>query len=381
MRLLHTSDWHIGMLCRNGMTYVKDQEFFINRICEIAVSEGVEAILIAGDVFDKSIASKEALQLYDRAITHICADLGISVYIIAGNHDGADRLASLGRLLEKSGLYIVGALQAEPVVINHGNTDIYMLPWITTDKVKNIYSEQADDINSLEDAYRVVLDDYHSQLNKNHRNILLSHAFIVNAETSVSDRAAEVGRATMVSADVFDGFDYVALGHIHRPQQIRDNIRYSGTPMIYSFGKEEKQEKSVTILDTDTMEQIIVPLDQYMKRTTLRGTFDELLKADYPLEVVDGYVRLEVTDKYIGFDSIALLREKYRNLLEIESRSYEGSDSVITMTMDELKMAETDPGVIFGRYCEDIVGEAPNEHMKELFMTALKSYEQEVSES
>lgn len=381
MKFLHTSDWHLGMTFRGGLSFQIDQKFAINQICKIAVEEKVDGILLAGDVFDKSIASQEALRVYDEIMTYICAALDIPVFLIAGNHDGAERISQCNELLKKSGLFIAGALEAKPQMERVGDVDIYMLPWISTDKVRSVYHDKAQEIVSMEDAYKVVLDDYRSQFTPGQKNILISHAYIVDAETSESDRAAEVGRATMVSASVFEGFDYVALGHLHGPQQITERIRYSGTPMAYSFGKEEKQVKSVTILDTDTMEQRIVELSQLHKRVTLKDTFEVLMAADYPEEIREGYVRLEVTDSYVGIDSLAAFREKYPNLLEVIGKNFEKEDAKITMTIEELDEADRDPETVFKRYCEDILEEYPSEHLISLFRDAVESYGKEEAEA
>lgn len=380
MKLLHTSDWHLGMTFRGGISYRQDQEFFINEILRIAKEEKVEGILLAGDIFDKSIASPEALSLYDGAMTRICQELGIPVFLAAGNHDGAERISQCSELLKKSGLYIAGSLRKEPHVVNVGDVDIYLLPWISTDKVRSVYREEAEEVHSMEDAYRIVLEHYKGNFVKGHKNILVAHAFIVDAETSVSDRAAEIGHATMVGSYVFDGFDYVALGHLHGPQQINERIRYSGTPMAYSFGREEAQEKSVTILDTDTMEQRVVLLSQLHKRVTLTGTYEELMRAEFEEETLNGYVCLNVTDCYVGMDGAAKFREKYPNLLEIISKSLENDASKITMTVEELEQAGKSPQMVFQRYCEDILGEMPGEHLAELFSKALACYEKEVEE-
>lgn len=377
MRFLHTSDWHLGMTYRGGISYIKDQQFMIDEICEIAKSKNIDGIFISGDVFDKSIAGCEAIKLYDNTMTRLCLDMNIPVYVIAGNHDGAERLSSCNKLLSKSGLHILGALEKEPAMVNAGDTDIYLLPWISTEKVRAIFPEESKNVETMEDAYRLVLDKYRESFDKNHKHILLSHAFITNADTSTSDRAAEIGHATMVSASVFEGFDYVALGHLHGPQQITNRIRYSGTPMIYSFGKEEKQEKSVTVIDTDTMEQTIIPLRMLHKRTTLSGTYDELMKADYDEDILNGYVRLEVTDSFVGLQAMADFRQKYVNLLEVSSKSLEREDAKITMTVEELEERQNNPKEIFKRYCEDILEELPDEHLQSMFDEVLKEYEKE----
>ena len=380
MKFLHTSDWHLGMTFRGGISYIGDQKYAIEQICRIAVEERVDGILLAGDVFDKSIASAEAIRTYDEVMTYICATLGIPVYMVAGNHDGAERISQCNELLKKSGLYIAGALSEKPHKINTGDTDIYLLPWISTDKVKAVYPDKADAVLSMEDAYRIVLDHYRDTFTAGHKNILVAHAFIVNAETSVSDRAAEVGRATMVGSSVFEGFDYVALGHLHGPQKINERIRYSGTPMAYSFGKEEKQEKSVTILDTDIWEQKTVAIPQLHKRITLSGTYEELMRADFDEETLNGYVQLEVTDSYVGLEGMAAFRERYPNLLEVSGKDFEREDASITMTVEEFENARTEPESVFVRYCEDTLKEMPGEHLTGLFLEALAAYEKEAVE-
>lgn len=377
MRFLHTSDWHLGLTFRGGVSYADDQIYAIKNILKIASDEKADGILLSGDIFDKSVASSEAIHIYDEVMTEICVTMGIPVYAIAGNHDGAERISQCSELLKKSGLYIAGALEEKPFVINHGDTDIYLLPWISTDKAISVFPEKADEIRSLEDAYGVVLDTFRSSFIKGHKNILVAHAFIVNAETSVSDRAAEVGKASMIGSHVFKGFDYVALGHLHGPQKINDKIRYSGSPVPYSFGKEETQQKSVTIIDTDTWEQKVIPLPQLHKRSTLKGSFEELMRADYEDDILKGYVKLEVTDSFIGMDSIAAFRERYANLLEISGKDIEKDDVSITMTVEEFEHADTDPQSVFSQYCKDMLEEEPNEHLKGLFTEALSEFEKE----
>lgn len=380
MILLHTSDWHLGMMFRGGVSYGEDQRYFIREICRIAKEEGAEGILLAGDVFDKGIASQEAIQIYDEAMTYICKTMGVPVYLVAGNHDGAERISQCNELLKESGLFIVGALTKEVQSVSVKDTDIYLLPWISTDKVRAVFPDEADEVNSVEDAYRVVLNHYRESFTEGRKNVLVAHAYIVNTETSVSDRAAEVGRATMVSADVFEGFDYVALGHLHGPQNVNDKIRYSGTPMVYSFGKEEKQTKSVTIIDTAQMSRKTVAIPQLHKRSTLTGTYEKLMEADYSEDVRKGYVRLEVTDSYIGMDTVASFRERYPNLVEVSGKSLDREDAKITMSLEELEQADTSPEVVFERYCKDIIEEAPSEHLIDLFKNAVSRYEKEMAE-
>ena len=378
MKLLHTSDWHLGA-SENTLSLLEDQKFFIDEICKIIESEKVEAVLIAGDVYDRSVASAEAMNLYDYAITKLCVDMGVKVFEIAGNHDSADRLANLSKLHENSGLYVAGALEREPHVHVEGDVQFFLLPWITKEKVKTIFPEKADEIKTVEDAYAVVTSDLKEHFAEGKKHIILSHAFITDSETSVSDRAAEIGTASQVGAFVFDGFDYVALGHIHKPQDVNGHVRYCGTPMPYSFGKEEKQDKGVTIIDTDTMDIRHVSLPLLHKRTTIEGTLDEARHPQCSAEERDGYVRLVITDQYVGSSVVSELRNIYPNLLEVAGKSYEGEDTTISLTMEEFEKMENDPVEIFKHFCKDQMSEEPDPHLIELFMDAVAKVEEENS--
>lgn len=376
MRILHTSDWHIGK--NDGeQSLLDDQRFFIDSICSIAEKEKVDAVIIAGDVYDRQIASSEAVNLYDYAMTKLCKDLKKKAIIVAGNHDSAERLSTCSDLLSVAGLYVSGSLKRDPDVVVFNGVDVYLLPWFTTEKAKSVFPEQSDKIESYDDAYKVVLENIKNKFDKSKKHILVSHAFITDSETSTSDRAAEIGAATQVSANLFDGFDYVALGHIHKPQNVNSFIRYSGTPMPYSFGKEEKQEKSVTVVDTDSLTREAVPVPLLHKRTTLSGTYEELLDAKCAEDVRKGYVRLEVTNSYIGLQTLSELKTVYPNIVEVQGKTYDSGDSTVTLTLEELKRIESDPIEVFKQFCKDEIGEESDEHKVELFRQAIKEVEEE----
>lgn len=377
MKLLHTSDWHLGANDVDRSLY-EDQKFFIDEICDVITTENVDAVIIAGDVYDKSVTSAEAVRLYDYAMNRMCLELEKEVFIIAGNHDSSDRLAGCKNLLKKTGLHVLGSLEREPHIISCEDTDIYLMPWFTEEKVKGLFPERSGDIKCLTDAYRVACESARQSFNPKKRHIAVAHAFITNASVSESDKSAKIaaiGTALQVDADVFDDFDYVALGHIHGPQNISDTVRYCGTPMAYSFGKEEKQEKSVTIIDTETMEKKIVPLHPLHKRTTIEGTFEDILKADCEDDVRNGYVKLCVTDQYVGLEGMSKLRAIYPLCLGIQGKSFEGDGAEITMTMQEFEELEDDPVAIFKNYCLDVMKDEPSAHMLDLFNECLESEE------
>lgn len=375
MILLHTSDWHLGLTFR-GCSFREDQKCFIDEICGIIREKSVDALLLSGDVFDRGNPNAEGQELYDYAVTRICDELGCRMLIIAGNHDSSSRLDSCRNLLRKAGLNVEGKLRRDVACVEFEDTDIYMLPWFTTERARAEFPEFEDRIDSMQAAYQVVLDHVRSTFHPGKRHIVMSHAYIVGAETSVSDRTAVVGQAAAVDGSVFSGFDYAALGHIHGPQDISDVIHYCGSPMKYSFGAEERQQKRVTIINTADMACYDVLLSELHGRATVRGTYADLCKAENVTEELRHcYVRAEVTDIYVGLELAEKLGEIYPNLLEFSSRMYERDDSSVTMTIEELETQDTSPENVFGRFVTDILGGSVTEHQLEMLREAIGEYE------
>ena len=376
MIFLHTSDWHLGATGGERDLW-DDQKYFIDAICSIVREKRVDAVLLAGDVYDRSVPAASAIGLYDYAMNRLCGELGVKVLTIAGNHDSAERLASCAGLLDKAGLYLQGAAQREPRVVEFADSQVFFLPWMTEEKIKSLYPEERDGITDLTEAYRVAVNHMREKFIPGKHHLLLSHAFITNAETSTSDRAAEIGFATQVPASVFEGFDYVALGHIHKPQQVNPFIRYSGSPMAYSFGREERQEKSVTLIDTASMTQQVVPLPLLHRWTTLTDSYETLLAGEYPEEIREGYVRLNVTDTAVGLDMLSRLRQVYPNALVVAGRTYDGEDTTITLTMEQLEQMESDPAEVFKSFCREEMGQEATDHFLQLFARAVEEADAE----
>lgn len=376
MIFLHTSDWHLGATGGERDLW-DDQKYFIDAICGIVREKRVDAVLLAGDVYDRSVPAASAIGLYDYAMNRLCGELGVKVLTIAGNHDSAERLASCAGLLDKAGLYLQGAAQREPRVVEFADSQVFFLPWMTEEKIKSLYPEERDGITDLTEAYRVAVNHMREKFIPGKHHLLLSHAFITNAETSTSDRAAEIGFATQVPASVFEGFDYVALGHIHKPQQVNPFIRYSGSPMAYSFGKEERQEKSVTLIDTASMTQEVVPLPLLHRWTTLADCYETLLAGEYPEEIREGYVRLNVTDTAVGLDMLSRLRQVYPNALVVAGKTYDGEDTTITLTMEQLEQMESDPAEVFKSFCREEMGQEATDHFLQLFAQAVEEADAE----
>lgn len=368
MKLIHTSDWHFGMSVGTG-SYADDQRYFLSRLYDIIRQEGVEAVLIAGDIYDSSVANAEAIGLYNEAVTTLCGELRVKVIAIAGNHDSAARLASCRELLKGAGLFITGRLEKElaPVLLDDGKTAVYSLPFFNRDEVTALFPECKGDIRSQETAMLVVCDHIRQNMDKSRRNIILSHSLIVNAELSDSDRSARVGFATAVSKDVFEGFDYVALGHIHKPQIIAPHIRYSGSPIKYSFGSEEAQEKGVVLIDTDTMEQRFLVIEPLHDRKTVEGTYDEIIARE---DLTDHYLRLRVSDRYAGLELVADLRDRFPYLLEVYGKGLTENESLSALSVEQLQTMDEED--IMEKFMAENFGYNLSEEQRSLFRQVLE---------
>lgn len=335
MKLIHTSDWHLGMRV-GAESYQACQEHFLEQLYALIRQEGVEAVLCAGDIYDSGNVGANAIELFNQAATALCAKLGIKLILIAGNHDSAPRLAAHRTLLKGAGMYVTGRLEREiePVLLDGGRVAVYPIPYFNRDAVAALFPERLAEISSQEAAFMVVCDHIRETMDPARRNIVMAHAYVVGAELSESDRAAQVGFAAAVSKDVFRGFDYVALGHIHKPQAITETVRYSGSPIKYSFGKEETQEKGVVLIDTDSMAQRFMPLPLLRDRRTVEGTYAELIARE--AELKGDYLRLRVTDRYAGLELQAELRERFPYLLEIYGKGLTENDGASALSVEEL---------------------------------------------
>lgn len=368
MKLIHTSDWHFGMALGTG-SYADDQRHFLRQLYDLIRREQVGAVLLSGDVYDSAVVNAEAIGLYNEAVTKICLDLNCRMIVIAGNHDSAPRLSSCRELLKGAGLHVTGRLERdmEPVLLDGGKVAVYSLPFFGKEEVTALFPEEKDKIRSQETAMMVVCDHIREIMDQNRKNIVLSHALIVNAELSESDRSARVGFATAVSKDVFAGFDYAALGHIHKPQVISGTVRYSGSPLKYSFGNEENQEKGVVLIDTDTMEQTFVVFPPLRERRTVEGTLEEILVRE---DIREDYLRLRVTDRYAGLDLVSQLRQQFPNLLEVYGMAISEGEAASSMSVEELKaMDETD---IMEKFMAESFGYNLTPEQKELFQSVLQ---------
>ncbi len=319
MKFIHLSDLHLGKRV-NGFSMIPDQRYILEEIERIIEEEDPEAILIAGDIYDKPIPSVEAMGLFDDLLKKLAAQHR-QVCIISGNHDSPERLSFAADLIGPSGIHIApvydGTVHPVSLQDGYGTVDIYMLPFIKPAHVRGIFSEE--DIDSYTAAVRTAIA--HMDIQADRRNILVTHQFVTGAARSESEEIV-VGGADNVDASVFDPFEYVALGHIHGPQQVgREGIRYCGTPLKYSFS-EAGHRKSVTVLELGKKGDLTIrtrklhPLRDLRK---LRGTYAQLTdKRDYEGTAVDDYIHITLTDEEDVFDAIGKLRVIYPNLMKLE---------------------------------------------------------------
>ena len=333
MRFLHTSDLHIGKRV-NGFSMLEDQRIILDQIAELAVSEGCRGVIIAGDIYDRPAPGADAVALFDRFLCKL-ADRGLQVFAISGNHDSPERVAYLGDLLEKNGVIMSrkfdGTLQSVSVEDEHGRLNIYLLPYVKASTVRPFFPDR--EILTCEDGVRAILEQTPMALGG--RNILVCHQFITGAEPGGSEELT-VGGLDSVSAELFDAFDYVAMGHIHGAQKLRrETVRYSGSPLKYSFS-EAGHTKSVVIVDLEEMGNVQVrkvPLTLPREMREIRGTMAELL--NYP--VIEDYVRVVLADEEVAPDARFTLQINFPNMMRF---AVENSRTMTEMEIEPMDIAE-----------------------------------------
>lgn len=322
MRFLHTADLHIGKRV-NEFSMLEDQEYILRQILKTADKEQVEAVLIAGDVYDKQVPSAETVRLFDWFLTQLNSRK-LPVFVIGGNHDSVERLSFGAQIMEESGVYLTQSYDGKVVPVRledeYGPVNLWMLPFLKPAMVKRFFPEQ--EIVTYQDALETVIG--HMELNREERNLLIAHQFVTGAVTGGSEDSVEVfvGGVENVDASVFADFDYVALGHIHRAQSAGgEQIRYSGTPLKYSFS-EIRHEKSVTIAELKEKGSLTVhqvPLKPLHDMREIRGSYEELvLRENYQGTNLEDYLHVILTDENDIPDVIGRLRSIYPNIMKLD---------------------------------------------------------------
>lgn len=319
MKFLHLSDLHIGKRV-NEFSMLEDQEYILTRIINVIDDEKPDVVVIAGDVYDKSVPSAEAVQLFDDFLCRL-AKRKLQVFVISGNHDSAERMAFGGRLMDISGVHMSpvynGKVEAISLDDEFGRVNFFMLPFVKPANVRRFFEDAQ--IESYTDAVRVAVENMN--VNADERNVIVTHQFVTGAEKCESEEIS-VGGSDNVDASVFDAFDYVALGHIHGPQNIgSEKVRYCGTPLKYSFS-EAKHKKSVTVVEIGEKGSLkirTVVLGPKRDMREIKGTYAEItLKDNYINTNTDDYMHITLTDEEDIPDAIGKLRVIYPNLMKLD---------------------------------------------------------------
>ena len=321
MKILHLADLHIGKIIFE-QSLLEDQEYMLNKIIEKIKAENIDAILIAGDVYDRSIPQAEAINLLDRFLNILIKELKKKVFIIAGNHDSKERLGFGNKIFENEGLFISskyeGKIKKVELQDEYGKLNIYMLPFIKPIEVKKYFDDES---LSYDETIKKIIEK--EDIDESQRNIILTHQFVTAIGEEVERTESEVltlGGTDNVDISNYNKFDYVAIGHVHRPQRIgRDTARYAGTMLKYSFS-EVNHKKTMPIIDFKEKGNIdikLVELKPLRDMREIKGPIEKLLE-NYEEENANDYIRAIITNEEPVYDAIGQLRRIYPNVLKLE---------------------------------------------------------------
>lgn len=370
MKLIHLSDLHLGKRV-NEYSMLEDQEYILKKILSIIAEEKPDGVMIAGDIYDKSVPSAEAVSLFDEFLVSLSRQK-LEVFVISGNHDSPERIAFGSRIMDAGGIHLSpvysGRVEPIPLEDRFGEVNVYMLPFIKPSHVRRFHEEA--EIVTYTDALRCAVADM--QVDETKRNVLITHQFVTGAARSESEEIS-VGGADNVDAEVFAAFDYVALGHIHSPQNCGGNtIRYCGTPLKYSFS-EAGDQKSVTVVELLGKGSVTYKTIDLIPRhdlVELKGTYEELTRKSFYEGTTwqEDYVHITLTDEEDIPDAIGKLRTVYHHLMKLEyDNKRTRSNAVI---LGDEKVEAKSPYELFSDFYElqnnQPMSEEQSAYMKEL---------------
>ena len=387
MRFLHTADWHLGRIFY-GQYLTEDQAHVLeHQFFTILKEEKIDGILLAGDVFDRAVPPIEAIELWDSIITRLAMDYKVPLFVVSGNHDGAERLEVGRSMLSRSGIHIWGsphhALQPFEFESSDGRVAICPMPFseprrigdalglsaseskpVDTKAEDSLFSyvesdeqepESTCNLHNYDQMYQAWSDCLYKQVPKGMRSIAISHAFVMGGEVGGSERTLSVGGSEQVSPHVFKNFHYAALGHLHGPQRMgADHIRYSGSPLKYSFD-EQGQKKSFTIIDMDTKGNVdisTIPVAAKRDVVILEGHFEDLLNnKELQIKHKDDYVQARLLDTMPIMDGMAKLRQVYHRCMTIELA---GRIATPVADMGDVVFKELNERQLFNQFAETV---------------------------
>jgi len=362
MRLVHTADWHLGRLF-HGRHLTDDQAEVLKQLIGLVAEVRPAAVLVAGDLYDRAVPPTEAVELLDDVLSEIVLGLGVPVVAIAGNHDSAERVGFGAGLYRERGLLMAGRLSPTPRPLmlqdEHGQVAVHALPYAAPAEARYRYAD--DSIHDHAAALETGVTRARAVTPAGARSVLVAHAYVTGAETSESERPLSLGGAGEVPASVFAGFDYVALGHLHRPQQAGDQrVRYAGSLLKYSFA-EHDQRKSVTVVEVGapssdgraafSMEQVELVAPHDVRR--VEGTLAEILERGRTDPGRDDYVLACLRDRGALLDPLSRLREVYPCTMKVERPDVERETAVRGARPDPRRAGEAELFTDFFRYVTD----------------------------
>ncbi|MFJ7859811.1 exonuclease SbcCD subunit D [Peribacillus sp. NPDC097206] len=377
MKFIHTADWHLGKIV-HGVHMTDDQRHALLQFIEIIEEEKPDAVVIAGDLYDRSVPPTEAVELLDEILYTINVKMKIPIVAISGNHDSAERLSFGSSWYRHSQLYIHGKLTktCEPVHIKGVN--FYCVPYAEPGTVRHVFEDES--IHSHQEAMRRITGAIEETLNPNEPNVLVGHAFVLGGKTSDSERVLSVGGSGCVTADLFDAFDYTALGHLHSPDAIRHpKVYYSGSLLKYSFS-EAKQNKSLSIVEMredgnfDIRYRSLTP--KYDMRE-ISGTMEELLDVTfYQNQKVDDYLKITLNDEGSLIDPINRLRQVYPNVLHLE-RKWDLTDLRRKKSYSSVKDERKSEIDLFETFYQEMTDREFDSQKQELMVSVIEAVKKE----
>lgn len=368
MRILHTADWHLGKSL-HGQSLLEDQAHILDQIFSIARDQKPDAIILAGDIYDRSIPPSPAVELFSSTLERFQRDLNLPLFLIAGNHDGPERLAFASGLLARSRVFVAGQFTPahRPITLDdaHGPVDFHLIPFLHPLHVRSALGEE--DLTSHEAASQAALQTIHPYLRPSARHIAVAHAFVAGAQECESERPLTVGGSGAVPSSLFQGFHYTALGHLHAPQSVSSpSCRYSGSPLKYSFS-EIAHQKSVTLAELDASGAISmtdIPLTPRRDLRVLEGCLHDLLHTRPSGPSREDYLLVRLTDTAALLDPMGRLREVYPNVLQIERPAFERAGEDAQLSREDLKQ---DDLALFRSFFLQVTGEYLTEDQSAAF--------------
>ena len=375
MKIIHTSDWHLGRIF-HGIHLTEDQGFLLHQFIEVIKDVKPDVILVAGDIFDRSVPPTEAVNLLDEVVSRVLIDHKIPMVMISGNHDSPDRLGFGYRLLQERGLNIAGRLNADskPLILKDGSGEVHFhaLPYAEPALIREKLGE--GHIHTHEEAMVRWLTHYRKTMDMSLRNVLVAHAFVVGGDESESERPLSVGGSGVINPICFQDFDYVALGHLHRPQALAEGrIRYSGSLMKYSFS-ETNHRKQIAFIEMGekgflNCEEIVLKPRRDLR--CIEGSLAEILKGPNDGGNKEDYIKVILTDEGAILDAMGKIRKVYPNALHVERPQMTAGGNLLRAQEDFQKMTELD---LFSSFIQQVTDREMTPSQKEVFKNTLQEY-------